>query len=50
MKFKKIGTIATAATLSVGLLATPALAETPLDVYEKPQQLEILIESTETTV
>lgn len=50
MKFKKIGTIATAATLSVGLLATPALAETPLDVYEKPQQLEILIASTETTV
>lgn len=50
MKFKKIGTIATAATLSVGLLATPAFAQTPPGIQEKPQQLDILVASTETIV
>lgn len=50
MKIKKIGSIATAATLSVGLLATPAFAQTPVNLQETPQQLDIIVASTETNV
>lgn len=50
MKMKKLGFGITATALSFGLLASPTFAETPLNMNEKPQQLEIRVASTETTV
>lgn len=49
MELKKLGTLVTATTLSFGLLATPTLAQS-MDINDRPQQLEVLVASTETNI